>query len=161
MPSGASGDRAGAGPERVLIVFRYVECRWSAVASTGFQEYSNGEMVLEISHGPGNAGIGALGLSWLVVPLLSAAAEDVEAEPPPKTVTHGSAAHPAVGPAGRIGPSVEGLTRAEWSSRFAEAEAEVETAQESLDESLDKLSELVGKTGNWKVAAPGVQVCPQ
>ena len=33
----------------------------------------------------------------------------------------------------------------------------METAKTDLDESLDRLSELVGRTGNWKIAAPGVQ----
>ena len=101
-------------------------------------------------------GIAALGLSWLVVPLVAAAAADVEAEPPPKSVTLDQLLTlPSALPveSGQRG----GLTRAEWSSRFAEAEAEVETAQADLDESLDRLSELVGKTSNWKVAAPGVQ----
>ncbi len=101
-------------------------------------------------------GIGALGLCWLVVPLVGAAAEDAEVEPPPKGMTLDqlltlpSALSVESGQRG-------GLTRAEWSSRFAEAEAEVETARADLDESLDKLSELVGKTSNWKVGVPGGQ----
>jgi len=53
-----------------------------------------------------------------------------------------------------------GLTRAEWSDRFAEAEAEIETAQADLDASLQKLSDLVGKTSNWQVGAPGVPAAP-
>jgi len=101
-------------------------------------------------------GIAGLGLSWLVVPLVGAAAADVEAEPPPKSVTLDQLLTlPSALPveSGQRG----GLTRAEWSGRFAEAEAEVETAEADLDESLDRLSELVGKTSNWKVGAPGVQ----
>jgi hypothetical protein len=104
-------------------------------------------------------GIGALGLCWLVVPLVGAAAEDAEGEPPPKSLTLDqlltlpSALSVESGLRG-------GLTRAEWSSRFAEAEAAVEAAKADLDESLDRLSKLVGKTGNWKVGAPGVQVAP-
>ncbi len=101
-------------------------------------------------------GIAALGLSWLIAPLVAAAAADVEAEPPPKSVTLDQLLTlPSALPveSGQRG----GLTRAEWSGRFAEAEAEVETAQADLDESLERLSELVGKTSNWKVGAPGVQ----
>ena len=101
-------------------------------------------------------GIAALGLSWLVVPLVVAAAADEEAEPPPKSVTLDQLLTlPSALPveSGQRG----GLTRAEWSGRFAKAEAEVETAQADLDESLERLSELVGKTSNWKVGAPGVQ----
>jgi hypothetical protein len=33
----------------------------------------------------------------------------------------------------------------------------LETAKADLDESLERLSELVGKTSNWKIAAPGAQ----
>jgi hypothetical protein len=104
-------------------------------------------------------GIAALGMSWLVVPLVAPAAADVEAEPPPKSVTLDQLLTlPSALPveSGQRG----GQTRAEWSSRFAEAEAKVETAQADLDESLDKLSELVGKTSNWKIAAPGAQAAP-
>jgi len=100
--------------------------------------------------------IAVLGLSWLVVPLVAAAAADVEADPPPKTVTLDQLLTlPSALPveSGKRG----GGTRAEWSSRFADAETQVETAQVDLDESLDRLSELVGKTSNWKVAAPGGQ----
>jgi chromosome segregation ATPase len=104
-------------------------------------------------------GIAVLGLSWLVVPLVAAAAVDAEAEPRPKSVTLDQLLTlPSALPleSGQRG----GLTRAEWSSRFAAAEAEVETAKADLAESLDRLSELVGKTSNWKVAAPGVQAGP-
>ncbi len=102
-------------------------------------------------------GIGALGLCWLVVPLVGAAAADAEVEPPPKSMTLDqlltlpSALSVESGQRG-------GLTRGEWSSRFAEADAAVEAAKADLAESLDRLSKLVGKTSNWKVAAPGVQV---
>ena len=101
----------------------------------------------------------ALGLSWLIVPLVTAAAADVEAEPPPRSVTLDQLLTlPSALPveSGQRG----GLTRAAWSGRFAEAEAEVETARADLDESLERLSELVGKTSNWKVGAPGVQAGP-
>ena len=97
-------------------------------------------------------GIAALGLLWLVVPPVGSATAD-EVQSPPKSVTLDqllTLPHALPGESGQRG----GMTRAEWSSRFAEAEAEVETAQVELDESLDKLSELVGKTSNWKVAAP-------
>jgi hypothetical protein len=99
-------------------------------------------------------GIGLLGLLWLVVPFVGAAAEDVEVEPPPKSVTLDQLLTlPSELPveSGQYG----GLTRGEWSGRFAEAEANVETAKADLEESLDKLSELVGKTSNWTIAAPG------
>ena len=101
-------------------------------------------------------GIALLGLSWLIVSPVAAGDEGVEAEPPPKSVTLDQLLTlPSALPveSGERG----GLTRAEWSSRFAEAEAEVGTAQAELDESLERLSELVGKTSNWKVAAPGAQ----
>jgi hypothetical protein len=104
-------------------------------------------------------GIGALGLYWLVVPLVGAAAADPEVEPPSKSVTLDQLLTlPSALPveSGQRG----GQTRAEWSRRFAEAEAEVETAKADLEESLDRLSELVGKTSNWKIAAPGVQAAP-
>jgi hypothetical protein len=101
-------------------------------------------------------GIAALGLSWLVVPLVAASAADVEAEPPPESVTLDQLLTlPSALPveSGQRG----GLTRAEWSGRFADAEAELENARVALEESLDKLSELAGKTSNWNVAAPGGQ----
>jgi hypothetical protein len=101
--------------------------------------------------------VGALGLSWLVVPLVGAAGE--EAGSPPESVTLDRL---LTLPSALPLESSErgGLTRAEWSSRFAAAEAEVEVAQADLDESLAKLSDMAGKAGNWKVAAPGVQVDP-
>jgi len=103
-------------------------------------------------------GTAALGLSWLVVPLVAAAAADVDvdAEPPPKNVTLDQLLTlPSALPV-ESGQRA-GLTRAEWSSRFAEAEAKLVAARADLDESLDRLSELAGKTSNWKVAAPGGQ----
>ncbi len=101
-------------------------------------------------------GIAALGLSWLIVPLVAAAAADVEAESPPKSV---SLDQLLTLPSALPVESAQrgGQTRGEWNGRSAEAEAEVETAQADLDESLERLSELVGKTSNWKVGAPGVQ----
>jgi hypothetical protein len=101
--------------------------------------------------------VGALGLLWLVVPLVSAAGAD--AESPPESVTLDRL---LTLPSALPLESSErgGLTRAEWSSRFAAAEAGVVAAQAGLDESLGKLSEMVGKAGNWKVGAPGVQVDP-
>lgn len=100
---------------------------------------------------------GALGLLWLVAPLVGAAGADSES--PPESVTLDRL---LTLPSGLPLESSErgGLTRAEWSSRFAAAEAELEAAQTDLDASLAKLSEMVGKAGNWKVAAPGVQVDP-
>ena len=101
--------------------------------------------------------VGALGLLWLVVPLVGAAG--VEAESSPESVTLDRL---LTLPSALPLESSEhgGLNRAEWSSRFAEAEAGVEAARVGLDESLGRLSEMVGKSGNWKVAAPGVQVDP-
>ncbi len=102
-------------------------------------------------------GIGVLGLCWLVVPLVGAAAGDAEVEPPPKSMTLDQLlALPSALPV-ESGQRA-GLTRAEWSSRFAEAEADLETAKADLEESLGRLSELAGKTSNWKVAVPGAQV---
>jgi hypothetical protein len=128
------------------------------IASTGFQGIRMVKWCWKFPRARKH-GIAALGLSWLVVPLVAPAAADVEAEPPPKGVTLDQLLTlPSALPveSGQRG----GLTRAEWSSRFAEAEAELETAQAELDESLDRLSELVEKTSNWKVAAPGVQAAP-
>jgi len=91
--------------------------------------------------------------------LVAAAAADVEAEPPPKGVTLDELLTlPSALPV--ESSQRGGLTRGEWSGRFAEAEAELETARADLDESLERLSELVGKTSNWKVGAPGVQAGP-
>ncbi len=104
-------------------------------------------------------GIGVLGVSWLVMPFVGAAAEDVEVEPPPKRVTLDQLLTlPSALPveSGQHG----GLTRGEWSGRFAEAEAEVQIAKAELEASLDELSEVVGKTSNWQVAAPGMQAAP-
>jgi hypothetical protein len=125
------------------------------IASTGFQGIRMVKWYWKFPRAR-KRGIAALGLSWLLVPLVATAAADVEAEPPPKSVTLDQLLTlPSALPveSGQHG----GLTRAEWSSRFAEAEAEVETAKTDLDESLDRLSKLVGKTSNWKVAAPGAQ----
>lgn len=100
-----------------------------------------------------------LGVSWLVMPFVGAAAEDVEFEPPPKRVTLDQLLTlPSALPveSGQHG----GLTRGEWSGRFSEAEADVQVAKAELEASLDKLSEVVGKTSNWQVAAPGVQAAP-
>jgi hypothetical protein len=103
--------------------------------------------------------VAALGLFWLVAPLVGTAAADVEAEPPPGNVSLDRLLTlPSALP---IESSQHGgLTRGEWSRRFVEAEAGVEAAKAELDESLDKLSELVGTTSNWKVAAPGVKAGP-
>ncbi len=100
--------------------------------------------------------MGVFDLFWLVVLLVGAVAADGEVEPPPRSVTLDQLLTlPSALPveSGQRG----GQTRAEWNSRFAEAGAAVETAKADLDESLDRLSELAGRTSNWKVAAPGVQ----
>jgi hypothetical protein len=98
-------------------------------------------------------GIGVLGLLWLIVPPVGAAA-DVEAPPESVTLDQLLTLPSALpGETGQRG----GLTRAEWNNRFAAAEADVEAAEADLEKSLEKLSALVGKTGNWKVTAPGVQ----
>lgn len=105
------------------------------------------------------SGIGVLGLLWLIAPFVAAAAEDVEVEPPPRSVTLDQLLTlPSALPveSGQHG----GLTRGEWSGRFAEAEAGVVAARAELDESLDNLSEVVGKASNWKIAAPGMQAGP-
>ncbi len=104
-------------------------------------------------------GVSALGLLWLAVPLAGAAAAEPEAELPTEPVSLDRLLTlPAVLP---IESSERGgLTRVEWSNRFEEADEEVTAAEAELEESLDKLSELVGKTSNWKVAAPGVQAAP-
>ncbi len=103
--------------------------------------------------------VGVHAVSWLLACLAGPAAADTEAATPPKSVTLDQLLTlPSALPveSGQRG----GLTRAEWSGRFAEAEAEVEAAQADLDASLDKLSELVGETSNWQVGAPGVQAAP-
>ncbi|MFB3118270.1 MAG: hypothetical protein ACE1ZP_05840, partial [Myxococcota bacterium] len=92
----------------------------------------------------------------LVVPLVGAVAADGEVESPPGSVTLDQLLTLPLALPADSGQRA-GQTRAEWNSRFAEAESAVETAKTDLDESLDKLSELVGKKGNWKIAAPGVQ----
>jgi len=127
-------------------------------------------------------GMGALGVFWLVLPPVGAVAAEAIAESPPNAVAADAVAEPppnAVAAEAIAEPPPKsvtldqlltlpsalpiesgergGVTRAEWSSRFADADAEVIAAQADLDESLDKLSELVGKTSNWKVAAPGGQ----
>ena len=105
--------------------------------------------------------IRALSCSWLVVPLLcaTAAAADAEPEAPAENVSLDAlltlpSALP--GEASQRG----GLSRAEWRNKFAAVEAEVEAAKADLDASLAKLTEMMGKTSNWKVAAPGVQAAP-
>ncbi len=104
----------------------------------------------------GFAAFGGLWLVWLVVPLVGAVAADGEVESPPGSVTLDQLLTlPSALPADS--GQRAGQTRAEWNSRFAEADSAVETAKTDLDESLDKLSELVGRKGNWKIAAPGVQ----
>ncbi len=103
--------------------------------------------------------MGVFDLFWLVVLLVGAVAADGEVEPPPRSVTLDQLLTlPSALPveSGQRG----GQTRAEWNSRFAEAGAAVETAKADLDESLDRLSELAGRTSNWKVSAPGVQAAP-
>jgi hypothetical protein len=125
------------------------------IASTGFQGIRMVKWYWKFPRAR-KRGIAALGLSWLLVPLVATAAADVEAEPPPKSVTLDQLLTlPSALPV-ESGQRA-GLTRAGWSSRFAEAEADLAAAKADLDESLDRLSELVGKTSNWKVAAPGGQ----
>jgi len=101
-------------------------------------------------------GIAALGALWLAVPLVGAAADDVEVDSSSKSVTLDRLLTLPATPLIESGQR-GGLTRGEWSARFADAEAAVETAKAELDASLDKMSEVVGKSSNWKVAAPGVQ----
>lgn len=103
--------------------------------------------------------VAALGLLWLVVPLLGVAAEDGEVAPPPDGVSLDQLLTlPSSLPveANQYG----GMSRGEWNSRFAKAEADVAAAKADLAVSLDKLSEMAGKTSNWKVAAPGAQAAP-
>jgi len=103
--------------------------------------------------------IRALGRAWLVVPLICATAAAADPEAPPENVSLDAlltlpSALP--GEASQRG----GLSRAEWRNKFAAVEAEVEAAKADLDASLAKLTEMMGKTSNWKVAAPGVQAAP-
>jgi len=102
------------------------------------------------------SGVRAFGLLWLVVPLMGAAAADGEPAPAPDGV---SLDELLTLPSALPGESAQrgGLSRGEWSARFSAAEAEVEAAKADLDASLDKLTQMMGKTSNWKVAAPGVQ----
>jgi hypothetical protein len=104
-------------------------------------------------------GIAALGALWLVVPIMGTAADDAEVDSPPKSVTLDRLLTLPATPLIESGQR-GGLTRGEWSGRFADAEAAVETAKAELDASLDKMAEVVGKSSNWKVAAPGVQAAP-
>ena len=113
-------------------------------------------------------GIGALGLSLALgfaVCSAALAAEGERALPTPET----QAAPPTVTldrlltlPSALDVESSErgNATRAEWHGRFEAAEADVEAAKAALAESLVKLDDLAGETGNWKVAAPGVQINP-
>jgi hypothetical protein len=124
-------------------------------ASTGFQDIRMVKWYWKFLR-TRQCGIAALGLYWLIVPLVGAAAADAEVDPPPKSVTLDQLLTlPSALPVGSVQRA--GLTRAEWSGRFAEAQTNLETAKTDLDESLERLSELVGKTSNWKVAAPGAQ----
>jgi hypothetical protein len=104
-------------------------------------------------------GIAALNLLWLIVPLVGAAAADEAVAPAPNSVSLDQLLTlPSALP---VEPSQHGgLSRGEWNSKFEKAEADVEAAKADLAVSLDKLSEMVGKTSNWKVAAPGVQAAP-
>ncbi len=127
-------------------------------ASTGFQGIRMVKWCWKFSR-TRKVGIGVLGLFWLVAPLVGAVTEDAEVEPPPKSVTLDQLLTlPSALPveSGQHG----GLTRGEWSGRFAEAEAEVQIAKAALEASLDELSEVVGNTSNWKVGAPGLQAAP-
>jgi hypothetical protein len=104
-------------------------------------------------------GIRSLGLLWLLVPLVGATAAKAEVEAPPEGV---SLDQLLTLPAALPGESAQrgGLSRGEWNGRFVAAEAEVEAAKADLDASLDKLTQMMEKTSNWKVAAPGVQAAP-
>jgi hypothetical protein len=104
-------------------------------------------------------GIAAFGALWLAVPLMGTAADDVEVDSPPKSVTLDRLLTLPATPLIESGQR-GGLTRGEWSGRFADAEAAVATAKAELDASLDKISEVVGKSSNWNVAAPGGQAAP-
>ncbi|MBW2542684.1 MAG: hypothetical protein JRF15_11385 [Deltaproteobacteria bacterium] len=104
----------------------------------------------------------ALGPIWLVVAIAAATAAvaDGEVEAPPESVSLDDLLTLPSALPGESSQQRGGLSRGEWSSRFAAAEAEVEAAKADLDESLDKLTQLMGKTSNWKVGAPGVQAGP-
>jgi hypothetical protein len=104
-------------------------------------------------------GVATLNLLWLVVPLAGALAADGEVEPPPKSVSLDQLLTlPSALPVEQN--QFGGLSRGEWNSKFAKAEADVAAAKADLAVSLDKLSDMVGKTSNWKVGAPGVQAAP-
>jgi hypothetical protein len=104
-------------------------------------------------------GIAVCSLVGLIVPAAGALAAGGDAEAPPKSVTLDQLLTlPSALP---VEPTeYGGLSRGEWNSRFAKAEADVAAAKADLQKSLDKLSDLAGKTSNWKVAAPGVQANP-
>jgi hypothetical protein len=96
----------------------------------------------------------ALHLFWLIAPSMGATAADVEVAPASESLTLDQLLTlPSAMP---IESSQRGgLSRGEWKKRFVDADAEVEAAKADLDASLDKISELVGKTSNWKVGVPG------
>lgn len=141
--------------ERSVIGFRYVEFRWSASRLPGFQGIRMVKWYWKFARDR-KRGIAALGALWLAVPLVGAAADDVEVDSSPKSVTLDRLLTLPATPLIESGQR-GGLTRGEWSARFADAEAAVETAKAELDASLDKMSEVVGKSSNWKIAAPGMQ----
>ncbi len=100
-----------------------------------------------------------LGLCWLVaVPVAAAADGEVEVPPAPDVSLDQLLTLPAALPV-ESGERA-GVTRAEWNSRFAQAQVELDTAKSSLDESLNRLAEMAAQSGNWKVAAPGGQAAP-
>jgi hypothetical protein len=105
-------------------------------------------------------GIRVLTLLWLVAPLASAVAADDGIEPSPNSVSLDQLLTlPSALPVEQN--QYGGLSRGEWNSKFAKAEAEVEAAKADLTVSLDKLSQMMGKTSNWKIAAPGVKAAPE
>ena len=106
--------------------------------------------------------IRALRRAWLVVPLIcaTAAAADGEPEAPPDNVSLDALLTLPSALPGEASQQRGGLSRGEWKNKFEAAEAEVEAAKADLDASLAKLTEMMGKTSNWKVAAPGVQAAP-
>jgi len=100
--------------------------------------------------------IRTLNLLWLVVPFVGAKAAEQAVEPPSESVSLDQLLTlPSALPV--ESSQRGGLSRGEWNAKFAAAEADVEAAKADLEASLEKLTELVGKTGNWKVAAPGGQ----